>query len=212
MKVSSFKGGIYSFLLIVFLVLGLVACSSGDNQDSKENGNSSDGNQKIKIGLYMDNLQEERWERDRDYFVERAEELGAEVLVQAANSDDAKQIAQAENMISQGVDILVVIPHDSEVSATIAEMAEEAGIPIIAYDRLINNANVDLYVAFDSIEIGEMQAQTIVDLVPKGKYVLIGGSDTDHAAHVYREGERNMLQPLIDKRESEVVYDQWTKH
>lgn len=227
MPKKQIKKLLLGFLFISVLILSACITEGTDdvsgeddgettNDSAEDSGESSaddgdNGEEKIKIGLSMDTLQEERWERDRDFFVERANELGAEVLVQAANSDDAKQIAQAENMISQGVDILVVIPHDAEVSASIVEMAHDAGIKVIAYDRLITNSDVDLYVAFDSIQIGEMQAQTIVDHAPKGNYVLIGGADTDFAAHLYREGQMNILQPLIDTGDIEIVFDQWTK-
>ena len=71
----------------------------------------------------MDTLQEERWQKDRDILVSNAKKLGAEVNVQSANSDDAKQISQAENLISQGVNVLVVIPHHADASAAIVEKA-----------------------------------------------------------------------------------------
>lgn len=159
----------------------------------------------------MDTLQEERWQKDRDLFVAMAESLGATVDVQSANSDDAKQIAQAENLISQGVDVLVVIPHNADASAAIVEKAHEAGIKVLAYDRLIRNSDLDLYVSFDNERVGEMQADAITKLVPKGKYVYIGGSETDNNAHLFKKGAFNILQPFIDRGDIEIVYDQFTK-
>ncbi|MFD0710428.1 D-xylose ABC transporter substrate-binding protein [Paenibacillus sp. GCM10027626] len=201
------------------LLLAVTACTTGEqsgngaaSKTSKQTGKSEGGaDKKLKIGFSMDTLQEERWQRDRDYFVEKAEELGAEVLVQSANSDDAKQIAQAENLISQGVDVLVVIPHNSEAAAAIVEKAHAADVKVVAYDRVIKNSDVDLYISFDSIMIGEMQAKAIVERVPKGKYVLIEGADTDYSAHLYKEGQMNILQPLVDKGDIQIVFDQWTK-
>src|SRR4051812_45315596 len=114
---------------------------------------------RVKIGLSMDTLKEERWQRDRDIFTARARELGAEVLVQAANSDDALQNSQAENLLTQGVDVLVVVPHNGKSAATIVESAHKAGVKVIAYDRLITDSDVDLYVSFDNVKVGEMQAQ-----------------------------------------------------
>ncbi|TVY01465.1 D-xylose ABC transporter substrate-binding protein [Cohnella terricola] len=205
-------------LLILALVLVVSACNKNNNSNSSSNGNSSpakaasgksDG--KIKIGFSLDTLQEERWQKDRDLFKAAAEALGAEVQVQAANSDDAKQIAQAESLISQGVDILVVVPHNAEATAAIVEKAHAAGIKVLAYDRLIKNSDLDLYVSFDNERVGEMQATAIVKLAPKGKYVYIGGSETDNNAHLFKKGAFNVLQPLIDKGDIEVVYDQFTK-
>jgi len=90
---------------------------------------------RITIGLSLDTLREERWQRDRDLFVKRCGELGAKVLVQAANNDEAVQSSQAENLLTQGVDVLVVAPHNSETAATIVEAAHRAHVPVIAYDR-----------------------------------------------------------------------------
>jgi D-xylose transport system substrate-binding protein len=169
------------------------------------------GDKKIVIGFSMDTLQEERWQKDRDLFVAEAEKLGATVNVQSANSDDAKQISQSENLISQGVDVLVVVPHNADASAAIVEKAHAAGIKVIAYDRLITNSDLDLYLSFDNERVGEMQATAITKLVPKGNYVLIEGSDTDNNAHLFKKGQMNILKPLVDAGDIKIVYDQFTK-
>ncbi|QYR21081.1 D-xylose ABC transporter substrate-binding protein [Paenibacillus sp. sptzw28] len=209
--------------LFLSLILVLAACGSGgsgsNGSAATEGGGKnasaasaeSKGSGKIKIGFSMDTLQEERWQKDRDLFKAAAEALGADVDVQSANGDDAKQIAQAESLISQGVDVLVVVPHNAEATAAIVEKAHEAGIKVLAYDRLIKNSDVDLYVSFDNERVGEMQAEAIVKLAPKGKYVYIGGSETDNNAHMFKKGAFNVLQPLIDKGDIKLVYDQFTK-
>jgi D-xylose transport system substrate-binding protein len=210
MKNSLKKSGLM-ILALIFLV-SIVACSTGNNKETGGNsGGNNGGDDKIVIGFSMDTLQEERWQRDRDLFVAKAEELGAEVIVQSANSDDAKQIAQAENMISQGVDVLVVVPHNAEASAAIVEKAHAAGIKVLSYDRIIKNADVDLLITFDNELVGELQAKAIVEQVPKGKYVYIGGADTDYNAHLFKKGAFSVLQPLIDSGDIEIVYEQWTK-
>ncbi|WP_066320991.1 sugar ABC transporter substrate-binding protein [Bacillus sp. FJAT-29814] len=166
---------------------------------------------KIKIGFAMDTLREERWLRDRDYLVEKGKELGVDVIVQAAERDNARQIVQAETLISQGVDVLIIVPHSAAAAAAIVEKAHKAGIKVIAYDRLITNADLDLYISFDSILIGELQAGAVVKQVPKGNYVLIEGAETDYTSHLYKEGQMKVLQPLIDKGDIQIVYEQWTK-
>ncbi|MCG1023322.1 sugar ABC transporter substrate-binding protein [Sutcliffiella horikoshii] len=166
----------------------------------------------IKIGFSMDTLEEERWLRDRDLFKTAVENLGAEVEILAANGDDALQVLQAETLISQGVDLLVVVPHNAEAAATIVKKAHLAGIKVLSYDRLIKNADIDLYVSFDNERVGELQAESITKLVPKGKYVYIGGADTDNNAHLFKKGVFNVLQPFIDNGDITVVYDQWTKN
>lgn len=220
MKRSFMKSG--AAIIILALTLVVAACGNGNNNAntaSQESASSpaaskaasDNGNKKIKIGFSMDTLQEERWQKDRDLFKAAAEALGAEVEVQSANSDDAKQIAQAESLISQGVDVLVVVPHNAEATAAIVEKAHAAGIKVLAYDRLIKNSDLDLYVSFDNERVGEMQAEAIVKLAPKGKYVYIGGSETDNNAHLFKKGAFNILQPLIDKGDIEIVFDQFTK-
>ncbi|MBU9712045.1 D-xylose ABC transporter substrate-binding protein [Evansella tamaricis] len=166
---------------------------------------------KIKIGFSMDTLEEERWLKDRDMFKEAVEALGAEVEILAANGNDAIQILHAETLIDQGVDVLVVVPYNAESTAAIVDKARLSDIKVISYDRLVKNADVDLYISFDNEQVGEMQARAITELVPKGKYVYIGGADTDNNAHLFKKGVFNILQPFIDQGDITVVYDQWTK-
>jgi D-xylose transport system substrate-binding protein len=153
----------------------------------------------------MDTLKEERWPRDRDLFVKSAEALGAEVLVQAANSDDQLQIQQAENLLTQGVDVLVVVPHNSQIAAAIVEAAHRQGVPVIAYDRMITNADLDLYVSYDAVKIGELQAKYLLDRVPKGNYLLIEGAATDNNAQVLVDGQMKVLKPAVDRGDVKIV-------
>jgi D-xylose transport system substrate-binding protein len=166
---------------------------------------------KLRIGFSMDTLKEERWQKDRDLFVKRAEELGAEVFVQSADGKDETQIKQAESLLTQGIDVLVIIPHNSQISATIVDAAKRQNVPVISYDRLIRNSEPDLYISFDNKKVGEMQAKYLVEKAPKGNYILIGGSQTDNNAKLLREGQMAILQPLIDKGDIKIVADQWAR-
>lgn len=165
---------------------------------------------KITIGLAMGTLREERWRKDRDMFKAAAEALGAEVKVAAANEDDSLQIRQVEALISQGIDILVIVPHNAETAATVVEKAHASGIKVIAYDRLVNNSEIDLYVSFDNERVGELQAEAITQMVPTGKYVYIGGAETDYNSHLFKKGAFRVLQPYIDRGDIRIVYDQWS--
>jgi D-xylose transport system substrate-binding protein len=166
---------------------------------------------KIKIGFSMDTLKEERWQRDRDMFVAKAKEMGADVLVQAANGNASMQISQAENLLTQNVDVLVVVPANAVTAAAIVDKAHKAGKKVLSYDRLIKNADVDLYISFDNEEVGRLQAKYLVDRAPKGQYVLIGGSPTDNNAKMLRDGQMQVLKPLVDKGDIKIVVDQWAK-
>lgn len=208
-------------VVILFNLSILIGCTSSvgeyndkDDQSYLEQGSEEENdevlNEALKIGLSMDTLEEERWVKDRDMFVDAVEALGAKVEVKAANGNDALQIAQAETLISQGIDLLVLVPHNAEAAATIVGKAQMAEIPVISYDRLVKNANIDLYISFDNEEIGILQAKTMTELVPKGNYVYIGGPATDNNAHLMREGVYSVLQPFIEQGDITVVYDQWT--
>ena len=165
----------------------------------------------ILIGFSMDNLRLERWQKDRDIFVDVAEKLGAKVIVQSANSDDALQLSQAENMIARGVDVLVVLLHNGKVMGSIVKEAHENGVPVIAYDRLLMDCDLDYYVTFNLIKVGEYQARYLVERKPEGNYFLLGGAPTDNNAYLFREGQMNILQPYIDSGKIKIVGDQWAK-
>jgi D-xylose transport system substrate-binding protein len=162
-----------------------------------------------KIGLLMDTL-EGRWLRDRDLFVERATQLGADVLVEAAERDDAKQLQHAESMLERGAQALVVVPHSAEAAGRIVDAAKKRSVPVISYDRLILNADVNLYMSYDNRAVGEQQAQALRNRAPKGNYVLIGGAPTDHNAKVVREGQRAALDDAVKRGDIKIVADPWT--
>ena len=196
--------------------LGLAACSGKGGGGAGESGGAAgtggaSGNKQIVIGFSMDTLKEERWQRDRDEVVKAAEKMGAKVLVQAANGNDALQNSQAENLLTQGVDVLLVAPHNGKTAATIVDAAHKAGVPVIAYDRLILDSDLDLYVTFDPVRVGELQGEYAVKRQPKGNYVLIGGAPTDNNALLLREGQMKLLKPAVDKGDVKIVSDQWAR-
>lgn len=164
-----------------------------------------------KIGFSIDDLRLERWARDRDYFTAAAQKLGAKVYVQSADASEQRQIAQIENLISRGVDVLVIVPYNATVLNNAIREAKKAKIKVVSYDRLILNADVDAYVSFDNKAVGELQAQSLVNLKPKGNYYLLGGAPTDNNAKILREGQMKVLQPLVDKGDVKIVGKQWVK-
>ena len=168
------------------------------------------------IGLSMDTLKEERWQGDRDIFVKRSGEAGADVLVEAANGDDVRQVKDVEALISRGVDALVIIPHDGAAMATSVEKAHEAGIPVLAYDRLITGCDLDVYMTFDNVKVGELQAKYLADRLAqlgggKKRIVRIYGSKTDNNALLFKQGQDNVLDPLIAAGKIEVVHEDWAE-
>jgi D-xylose transport system substrate-binding protein len=184
-----------------FLFLALVCASSAFA--SKE---------KPVIGLSLDTLKEERWQRDRDTFIAEAEKLGATVIVQSANSDDTRQIRDVESLISRKVDVLVIVPHNGTAIARAVKSANAEKIPVIAYDRLILNADIAYYLTFDNVKVGEAQAGYAAARLPadrKARIVRIYGAPTDNNAKLFKQGQDNVLQPLIKAGKVEVVHEDW---
>ena len=165
----------------------------------------------VRIGFSMDTLKEERWQRDKQLVEQRAREVGAILDVQVANGDDAVQTKQADNMLTKGVDVLIVAPHNGEIAASIVEAAHRRGVPVIAYDRLIRNCDVDLYISHQVERMGEMQAEYALKHVPKGNYVLIGGSPTDYNAQLLRKGQMNLLDPAVKRGDIKIISQQFAR-
>ena len=162
-----------------------------------------------KIGFSIDDLRLERWAHDRDYFVAAAKKLGATVDVQSADANEERQTAQIENLISRGMDVIVIVPFNGKVLANTIAEARQAGIKVISYDRLILGADIDAYVSFDNDRVGQMQAQGVVNAAPTGSYYLLGGSPTDNNAKLLREGQMKVLQPQVDAGRIRIAGAQW---
>jgi len=199
-KLTPFVAGIA--LLFLF-----AACHPG-HEESRRQAHATGP---IKIGFSMDSLQLERWQHDRDAFVARAKELGAEVYVQSADGVDAVQVRQCENLLTLGIDVLVIVPHNGEVMASAVRSAKAQGVPVVSYDRLIRNSDVSLYISFDNKRIGKLQAQYLYDRAKTGNYMLEGGAPTDNNAHLIRDGQMEVLDPAVKRGDIKIVGDQWAK-
>ena len=199
-------------LLLAACFLIAVGCVNppGETPAADTSGTAS-GTKPVRIGFSMDTLKEERWQRDKQLVEQRAKEVGAVLDVQVANGDDAVQTKQADNMLIKGVDVLIVAPHNGEIAASIVEAAHRKGVPVIAYDRLIRNSDVDLYTSHQVERMGEMQAEYALKHKPKGNYVLIGGSPTDFNAILLRNGQMKILKPAIDRGDIKIISQQFAK-
>ena len=194
--------------LVASVLIGLTLAARGGNAPGAARDDE------IVIGLSLDTLKEARWQADREMFVKRAGELGAKVRVLAANSDDTVQISDVEKLITNKVDVLVIVPHDGTAMAKAVKMAHDAGIPVIAYDRIIRDSDPDLYVSFDNEHVGELQARFLVDHLPtpgKGRIVRIYGAKTDNNAALFKRGQDRVLEPLIRSGDIEVLHEDWAE-
>ena len=212
----------YRLLLACLLLTLLVVagCVSGSNPGGNANApggsytrKTKGANDKISIGFSMDTLKEERWQRDKELVGQHAKDLGAEIEIAVANGDDQVQLNQAEGMLTKGIDVLIVAPHNGVAAAAIVEAAHKQGVPVVSYDRLIRNADVDLYVSSQVVKIGELQAQYLLDHVGKkpANFVIVGGSPTDNNALLLHQGQMNVLKPAIDRGDVKIVKDEYAK-
>jgi D-xylose transport system substrate-binding protein len=163
----------------------------------------------IKIGLLLDDLRQERWKRDRDLFVNRAEELHAKVDVRTGEGNPDTQLKVANELLDAGVKVLVVVPNDLEKAVAIADAAAAKNVPVISYDRLMRNADVALYVSFDNVKVGRMQAEVLLNRAPRGNYVLLGGAQSDNNARLLRDGQMEVLKPAVASGAIKIVAEPW---
>jgi D-xylose transport system substrate-binding protein len=147
---------------------------------------------------------------DIPFFKKTAEAAGYEVIVQSAENDAQNQISQAENVITQGVDAIVIQPVDFNVAAGIAEMAAKANIPLASYDDLILGAAQQGYIGRDPKDGGAEAAKEVVAKIPKGNFVLIGGDAGQTGSTLMQEGYHTVLDPLVTKGDVKIVMDQFT--
>ncbi|NLT94934.1 MAG: sugar ABC transporter substrate-binding protein [Clostridia bacterium] len=195
--------------LINILLLNIIILCSCQQKMEPTNvlRNESD---KITIGFSMDSFMIERWQRDRDIFVSRANDLGAEVIVQIAGGDPDEQIKQIEYLINKNVDVLVIIPREADGLGAVVNEARKKGIKVISYDRLIKDTSLDLYISFDNELVGELIADTLVRHVPKGNYVIFNGPESDNNVSLLRKGYYNILNPKIQSGDITVTHEFWT--
>lgn len=161
------------------------------------------------VGVSWSNFQEERWKTDEAAIKAKLEELGAEYLSADAQSSPEKQLADIDALITRGVDALIILAQDNAAIIPAVTRAADEGIPVVAYDRLIEDPSV-FYLTFDNIEVGRLQAQAVFDVQPTGNYVFIKGSPTDPNADFLHQGQLEVLQSAIDSGDITVAGEQYT--
>jgi D-xylose transport system substrate-binding protein len=165
-----------------------------------------------KIGLSFSDFATERWARERDELSKLLEKAGYGVVVQEANHDAKLQNDQIKNMVTQGAKVIIVVAEDGDSAATAVEEVAKKGVKVIAYDRLIKTSKIAAYVSFDNVDVGRNQARGVLAVKSSGNFVLLGGSPTDNNAHLFRQGQMEVLEPLIKAGKIKIVADQWVEN
>jgi len=174
---------------------------------------------KIKVGLSFSDFATERWKNEEVLMRKLLEEKGYEVISQEANHDVKLQNDQIDNMVTQGAKALIIVAEDGDAAVTAVEKAAAKGVIVIAYDRLIKSPKISAYVSFNNVEVGRQQALGVMkaldidnwDVAGKGpaRVVKLGGSPTDNNAILFRQGQDEILDPLVKAGKIEIVADQW---
>ncbi|MDR1900149.1 MAG: substrate-binding domain-containing protein [Treponema sp.] len=214
------------------LVCGLLACGGGNpgrNNSAGERGagvpvsapetggrearNDASG-PVIGFSIATDTFIIERWNKDMKVFSGAAQELGASVIVQLSAGGTREQIAQINYMVTQKIDILVVIAHDTEMISGAVKQVRDAGIPVIAYDRMILGTPIDAYISFDSREVGRLFGRALMEAVPRGKYLVVNGSVHDINSSDISAGLHEIIDPAIQagavKLDREIWLEEWS--
>ena len=163
----------------------------------------------ISVGVSWSNFQEERWKTDEAAIKSALEAAGATYISADAQSSSAKQLSDVESLIAQGVDALIILAQDSAAIGPAVDAAAAEGIPVVGYDRLIEDSRA-FYLTFDNVEVGRMQARAVLAAQPSGNYVMIKGSPTDPNADFLRGGQQEVLQAAIDAGDITIVDEAYT--
>lgn len=188
-------------LSLAVLFMSLYGCGA-----EKASGNEDDV---LKIGFIYETMTVERWQRDRDIFVAKAENLGAEVIVKDAYEDSDRQREIGIEMIDQGVDVLVIVAFDKDSLKDLVKYAHSHDVKVISYDRMIRDVDVDFYISFDNTEVGRMMGISATEKVPAGNYLILNGSQRDNNSFMLNDGYYSILKPFIDNGDITVSGETW---
>jgi len=184
---------VFSILIIASMVLG--ACAK-----TEAPAEAPAAGEKLAVGIVLPTKDEPRWIQDETRFKDALEKENYSVEILFSQGDSAKEKQNVETLISKGIKVLIICPHDSTAAAASAEAARAAGVKVISYDRLITDTEaVDYYVTFDSVSVGKAQGQYLVDHATGtgNPLYLYAGAASDNNAFLFFEGAWSVLQPKI---------------
>jgi D-xylose transport system substrate-binding protein len=217
---------VFTLLVVTGMLFGCASPATQTAAPTEQSTTAPSGNQpqpsgeKIKVGLSFSDFATERWKNEADLMTKLLNDKGYDVIVAEANHDVKMQNDQIDNMVTQGAKGLIVIAEDGDAAVTSVDKAADAGVKIIAYDRLIKSAKIAGYLSFNNVEVGRQEALGVMTAlgIPgsttwtkdnPAKIVLSGGSPTDNNAVLVRQGQMEVIQPYIDQGIIKVVADQW---
>lgn len=166
----------------------------------------------VKIGFLIPATEGSRWIIDKGFVEKAAADKGVDILVRSAENDENLQLKQAHELLEAGVDVLIIVPSNANTAGAAVREAHEYGVPVIAYDRLIKNCDLDYIVTYDGANIGKLMVEHAISKVPKGNYVILFGDAGDVNAITIKNAQEAFLQPYIDRGDINVVYKSYVEN
>lgn len=164
------------------------------------------------FGLLMPSFNDDYFVQARQHFEKSIKAKGGEVITYDGQNNEALQMQQASDLIAAGVSVIVIDAINANSAAAIVREAHEKGVKVLAYDRLIMNCDLDFYVTYNSVKIGELMASYALNKYPKGNYILFYGDATDMNAGFLREGFMNILQKPINSGDVSIMYQTYIEN
>lgn len=179
------------YIIIVLLFILISGCSSGNN--------------KPKIGVLFGNFKAKQWKLEKNFLEEEIKNSGAIPIIKIAYGNELNQIKQADSLIEEGIDVLVIAPINENNSGIIVRKAKKKNIKVISIHGLTKNADVDYHVAVNAMKIGEFMAQYAIEHVPQGNYVILLGAKNRSMINL-QKGIYKVLQPHIQEKKINIVF------
>ncbi len=158
----------------------------------------------------MDTVKEERWQRDHDAFEAECKRLNVDCEITVADNKSDKQANDVDNLLTKGIDVLVIAPHNAIQAASMVDKAKAQGVPVISYDRLINSDKIDAYISHQVPVIGRKIGEYALQKIPKGNYVMVYGASTDNNAVILKKEQLAVLQPAVENKDITIVAQDFT--
>jgi D-xylose transport system substrate-binding protein len=184
-------------LTIVFVVQSYILMSrlfGSDKNEPVEPMVTEASESTFKVGISLGTLKEERWIKDRDILMSRIKDLGGEAIVMNANNDDEDQLKQVKYLVSEGIDVLIIVPNDLKKASQAVAYAKSKGVKVISYDRLVLDADIDYYISFDNEKVGEEMGRYIKSKLSRGNVLIINGAKSDHNTQNIKTGYNKTLK------------------
>jgi D-xylose transport system substrate-binding protein len=190
----------------------LAACGSDDDSSSASSGGDGGSAKGKKVAFMLPSYTQKRWKAgDQAYFEEEAKKHGMDVIIQVANDDETLQASQVDNVLTQGIDVLVLTPVNVDTAKAMVQKARAQQVPVVSYNYVVSDADIAAVVARDAVAVGRDLANAAIEMSPKGNYVMVEGDQGTSVARDKSKGKMEVLQPKIDAGDIKIVSERFNK-